>query len=311
MQTVLFTHSACLEHEPPLGHPESPDRLRAVLRAFDSEDFFYLHREQAPLASAEQIVRAHTQVYVDSILGIVPPDGHDPVFIDGDTALSSGSGEAMLRAAGAVIAAADAVMAGTARNAFCAVRPPGHHAERTTAMGFCFFNNVAVGAHHARAAHGLERVAVIDFDVHHGNGTQDIFAPDRNLFYASSHQMPLFPGTGLPDETGVAGNILNCILKPGAGSDEFRQIYADRILPRLAAFKPELILISAGFDAHIADPLAHISLTEEDYAWITREIMAIADTQCQGRIVSSLEGGYDLRALAVSTTAHVRALMGA
>ncbi len=311
MHTILFSHPACLGHETPPGHPESVDRLRAVLSALESEDFFYLHREEAPEATREHLVRAHYAPYVDAILAMVPEEGEDWVYIDPDTALAPGSREAMLRAAGAAVAAVDAVAEGRTRNAFCAVRPPGHHATPGQAMGFCFFNNVAVGAHHARAAHGFQRVAVVDFDVHHGNGTQDIFWSDPDLFYASTHQGPLFPGTGLPKERGTANNVLNLMMAAGTGPVEFRQAVDDRLLPALDAFAPDFLFISAGFDAHRRDPLAHFNLGDVDFAWITRELMAVADAHCGGRVVSTLEGGYDLQALASSTAAHVRALMGA
>jgi acetoin utilization deacetylase AcuC-like enzyme len=225
--------------------------------------------------------------------------------------MSSGSAEAALRAAGAAIAAVDGVMDGDFGNAFCAVRPPGHHAERSRSMGFCLLNNVAVGALHARVAHDLKRIAVVDFDVHHGNGTQDVFFADRDLFYASTHQLPLYPGTGSPDESGIAGNVLNRPLRPGSGSVEFRAAYRDSVLPALEAFMPEFILISAGFDAHRADPLANLALSEEDFGWVTREICTVAARVCGGRVVSTLEGGYDLAALAASAAAHVQALIEA
>ncbi len=220
------------------------------------------------------------------------------------------SGEAALRAAGAVCAAVDAVVGGAARNAFCAVRPPGHHAERARAMGFCLFNNVAIGAAHARAVHGLDRVAVVDFDVHHGNGTQAIFAADADLFFASTHQYPFYPGTGGRDETGV-GNIVNVPLAAGSGSDEFRQAMTGEILPALRGFAPDMVCVSAGFDAHVDDPLAQLRFTEDDYDWATREIAKAADECCDGRLVSTLEGGYDLAALGRSCATHVRALMAA
>lgn len=293
------------------GHPECPDRLRAIMAALEAEDFLYLDRQEARAATREEILRAHHETYVDSILAMVPEAGGDPVFIDMDTALSPGSGEAMLRAAGAVVQAVDDVMAEARRNAFCAVRPPGHHATPNTAMGFCFFNNAAIGALHAQAVHGMERVAVIDFDVHHGNGTQDIFHDDPTLFYGSTHQGQIFPGTGLPSERGVSENIVNCMLPPGSGSDEFRRAFGDRVIPALDRFAPNFLIISAGFDGHRRDPLAHLGLTEDDFAWATRALMAIADTHGEGRVVSTLEGGYDLRALGFSVAAHVRALMGA
>ena len=302
MTTALFTHPACELHDPGPGHPESPARLRAVLAALEAPAFARLARHAAPLATEEQIARVHPPELIHHLLGAVPQEGY--AMVDGDTILSPGSAEAELRAAGALCAAVDAVMSGDARNAFCAVRPPGHHAEPETAMGFCLFNNVAIGALHARAVHGLTRIAVVDFDVHHGNGTQAAFEADADLFFASSHQSPLYPGSGSVVERGV-GNIFNAPLPPGAGSEEFRQAWRERLLPALRTFKPEFILISAGFDAHADDPLANLNLTDEDYAWITREILAIAEDCCDGRVVSTLEGGYDLEALARSVRAHV------
>jgi len=307
MTTALFTHQACLYHETPPGHPESSDRLRAVLRALEDEAFQYLAREEAPPAAREEIERVHPSFYVDAVMKAVPERGYGS--LDPDTHVSPGSGEAMLRAAGAVVAAVDRVMSGKVQNAFCAVRPPGHHAEPTRAMGFCLFNNVAIGALHARARHGLKRIAVVDFDVHHGNGTQAMFQDDEELFFASSHQMPLYPGTGRPQERGRANNILNAALDPGAGSHEFRQAWDNTVLPALDAFNPEFILISAGFDAHRSDPLANLNLTEADYTWVTGKICAIAKARCAARVVSTLEGGYDLKALAASAAAHVKALI--
>jgi acetoin utilization deacetylase AcuC-like enzyme len=306
MTTALITHSACLYHETPSGHPESPDRLRAVLGRLEGPEFTTLERLEAPQASREQIGRVHPAYFVDAILKAVPERGL--VQVDGDTILSPGSGEAALRAAGAAVLAVDRVMSGQIQNAFCAVRPPGHHAEPTDAMGFCMFNNVAVGALHARESHRLNRIAVLDFDVHHGNGTQAMFGDDPDLFFGSSHQMPLYPGTGRRGERG-RGNIHNAPLPPGAGSHEFRQAWDNEILPALAAFQPGFIFISAGFDAHRADPLANLNLTEEDFAWVTRRLCRIAGAACDGRIVSTLEGGYDLVALAESAAAHVAALM--
>jgi acetoin utilization deacetylase AcuC-like enzyme len=306
MTTRLYTHAACLGHDMGPGHPERPARLQAIMAALEAEPFQYLERAEAPLATVEQLFRVHPQRYVQSILQSVPAAG---LFaLDPDTTLSPGSGEAALRAAGAVCAAVDAVAAGEIANAFCAVRPPGHHAEPGTAMGFCLFNNVAVGALQARAVHGLRRVAVVDFDVHHGNGTQAMFEGDSEAFYASTHQMPLYPGTGAASETGL-GNICNAPLPPYAGSEEFRAAMESRILPALDRFRPDFLLISAGFDAHRADPLANLELVEEDFVWVTDRLMAIADRHAGGRVVSTLEGGYDLDALAASAAAHVLALM--
>ena len=306
MTTWLFTHPACLTHEMGLHHPESPARLQAILAALDHDDFAGLVRREAPVATVDAIAAVHDRPFVEAVLAAVPRSGS--VALDPDTSLSAGSGEAALRAAGAVIAAIDAVLAGAADNAFCAVRPPGHHAEAAAAMGFCLFNNVAIGAEHARRHHGLARVAVMDFDVHHGNGTQHMFEHDGGLFYASTHQSPLYPGTGAARERGV-GNICNAPLPPGAGSAEFRAAFGDIVVPALDRFRPELLLISAGFDARRADPLAELELETADYAWATAALRGVADRHCGGRLVSALEGGYDLDALAASAAAHVRALM--
>ncbi|MDH3230289.1 MAG: histone deacetylase family protein [Alphaproteobacteria bacterium] len=307
MSTILYTHPACAAHDMGPMHPESPARLKAVLDALDAGEFDALDRRQAPAAELDQIARVHPRSYVERILAAIPETGF--VQLDPDTAVCPKSGEAALRAAGAVCAAVDDVMAGEADNAFCAVRPPGHHAEPSRSMGFCLFNNVAVGAEQARAVHGLGRVAVVDFDVHHGNGTQAMFWDDKNLFYASTHQSPHYPGTGGTGERGVAGNIVNAPLPPHTGSAGFRQAMQAMILPALAEFGPEFLLISAGFDAHAADPLASLELNEDDFAWVTRELMNIANAYCGGRVVSTLEGGYDLAALGRSAAAHVRTLM--
>ena len=306
MTTLLFTHDDCIAHDAGSFHPERPERLRAVLAVLEAEAFVLLERREAPKAEREQIERVHDPAYVSLILDSVPESGH--FSLDPDTALSPGSGEAGLRAAGALCAAVDAVVGGEARNAFCAVRPPGHHAEAARAMGFCLFNNVAIGARHAHAAHGLERVAVVDFDVHHGNGTQSAFERDVDFFFASTHQSPCYPGTGSERETGV-GNIVNAELLPGSGSEAFRHAFGERIVPALDGFSPDMILISAGFDAHTRDPLAQLNLTEDDFAWATREVLAVAERRCDGRVVSTLEGGYDLDALGASVAAHVGVLM--
>jgi len=306
MTTLLYTHPACLDHDPGRHHPESPARLRAVLAALDDPEFARLERREAPEADREDLLRVHSPRHVESILGAVPKTGH--VGIDADTVLSPASGEAALRAAGAVVAAVDAVVAREGDNAFCAVRPPGHHAEPLQAMGFCLFNNAAIGALRARQVHGLARVAVIDFDVHHGNGTQAAFEMDGSLFYASTHQYPLYPGTGSAGETGV-GNIVNVPLRPMSGSGQFRLALTQRILPALDAFRPEFVLVSAGFDAHRDDPLAQLMLDEADYTWVTERLLEIAYRHAKGRLVATLEGGYDLPALAASAAAHVRVLM--
>jgi acetoin utilization deacetylase AcuC-like enzyme len=306
MTTLLYTHPACLDHDTGPQHPERPARLKAVLAALEAEEFRALERREAPRATIEQIARVHPRGHVERVLAAVPREGL--AAIDADTVMSPGSGEAALRAAGALCAAVDAVVAGEAANAFCAVRPPGHHAEPTHPMGFCLFNNVAIGAEQAREVHGLKRIAVVDFDVHHGNGTQAMFEADPDLFYASTHQSPLYPGTGGAWERGV-GNIVNVPLPPAAGSDEFRAAMSGRVLPALEEFGPDLLIISAGFDAHRDDPLANLRLTEDDYAWVTRELMRVAALTSEGRVVSALEGGYDLHAMAASAAAHVKALM--
>ncbi len=308
MPTALYTHPVCLEHEMGAWHPEAPARLQAILKALEDEQFAYLQRREAPEGSLKDIERVHQTYYVEAIFENVPKSGH--VHLDPDTAMNPASGEAALRAVGGICAAVDAVVAGEIRNAFCAVRPPGHHAESSQAMGFCLFNNVAIAAERARHKHGLERIAIVDFDVHHGNGTQNHCFRYRDLFYASSHQWPCYPGTGMEHETGVYNNIVNVQLRPGAGSEEFRAGYRDRILPALDAFAPDMLLISAGFDAHVRDPLAQLRLQTEDFAWVTRELLEIADKRCGGRVVSTLEGGYDLQALAASVAVHVKALMG-
>ena len=285
--------------------PKSPARLRAILDVLEGGEFAVLDRRAAPRAALEDIARVHPGGFAERLLAAVPASGY--AAIDADTVLSPGSGEAALRAAGAVIAAVDAVIAGEAKNAFCAVRPPGHHAEPLHAMGFCLFNNAAIGAFRARAMHGLTRIAVVDFDVHHGNGTQAAFEADPNLLYASTHQMPLYPGTGAASEHGV-GNIVNVPLAPMSGSREFRHAFTTQILPALEQFGPELILVSAGFDAHRSDPLAQLMLVEADFAWVTERLLEVAAHHARGRLVSTLEGGYDLAALAASAAAHVARL---
>ena len=307
MPTFAYTHPSCFEHDPGRGHPESPARLHAVVGALKTAEFVALEWREAPRATDAQLELVHDRTYIAQLLHAVPQVG--VVDLTFDTAISPASGEAALRAAGAACAAVDAVMRGEAGNAFCAVRPPGHHARRDRPMGFCLFNNVAIGAFHAREAHELKRVAVVDFDVHHGNGTQEAFVDDADLFYASTHEYPTYPGTGAADETGV-GNIVNVPLRPMSGSAEFRAAWTRIILPALDAFGPELILVSAGFDGHAGDPLASLRLQDEDFKWVTRRILGVADARCRGRLVSTLEGGYDLVDLARSAAEHVRALMG-
>jgi acetoin utilization deacetylase AcuC-like enzyme len=307
MSTLLLTHTACLEHITPMGHPERPDRLRAIERILETEPFQMLARELAPAASLDAIALCHPMDYIEGIRDATPKEGL--VRIDADTTMSPGSFEAALRAAGGAVRAVDEVMSETVANAFVATRPPGHHAETAVPMGFCLFNNVAIAARHAQSQHGAERVAIVDFDVHHGNGTQDIFWSDPSVMYCSTHQMPLYPGTGAVSERGEHNSIVNAPLRPGDGGDQFRAAFETAILPRLRDFRPDLVIISAGFDAHMRDPLANLNLTEPDFAWATQKLMEIADQSAQGRVVSVLEGGYDLEGLARSVAAHVTALM--
>jgi acetoin utilization deacetylase AcuC-like enzyme len=304
--TLLVTHPDCVGHDPGHGHPEAPARLAAVLTALQEPEFAGLARRQAPLGNEADIARVHGQSFPASVMARVPQKGH--VALDADTILSPQSGKAALRAVGAVTLAVDAVMRGEAQNAFCAIRPPGHHAEPDHAMGFCLFNSIAVAARHAQAMHGIKRVAIVDFDVHHGNGTQAVAERDPTLFFASSHQFPLYPGTGAAHETGV-GNVVNVPLPSGTESAQFRRAFESRILPALDAFAPELLLVSAGFDAHRADPLAGLELEDDDFGWVTGRLTEAASRHAQGRLVSVLEGGYDLKALAGSAAAHVSALM--
>ncbi len=304
--TALLTQPSGLDHDTGPGHPECPDRLRAVMRALDVPAFAALERSEAPPATRAQLERAHPASYVDRILGLRPARG-ERVALDADTLMSAGSVEAALRAAGGACAAVDAVMGEQVRTAFAAVRPPGHHAEPARAMGFCLFGNAAIAALHARARWGVERVAVVDFDVHHGNGTQAMAWDDPDFFFASSHQSPCYPGTGAAEEQGAAGNVVNVPLAPGSGTVAFRRGWERVILPALQAFAPGLVIVSAGFDAHRADPLAQLELEVEDFAWVTEAIMSAAG----GRLVSVLEGGYDLAALGASVAAHVGALLAA
>ncbi len=309
MKTLILHHDDCLRHDPGTRHPERADRVRAVLSAIRNMQGTELL--PAPKASLDQIGRVHDTEYWQRVIELEPgadKPGADKVALDPDTVLSPGSIDAALRGSGAACFAIDQVFAGKSRNAFCVIRPPGHHAEVGRAMGFCLLNHVAVAARHALAVHGIKRVAILDFDVHHGNGTQSIFEQSPDVLYVSSHQMPLFPGTGSADETGC-GNILNLPLAPGDGSHEFRTAWSERGLPALQNFQPELIIISTGFDAHQRDPLGQLELQDEDYGWITGEICRIAQNTCEGRVISLLEGGYDLEALASASHAHVEALI--
>ncbi|EJW09942.1 Acetylspermidine deacetylase [Rhodovulum sp. PH10] len=307
MTTLYITHPAGLDHIPPLGHPERPDRLRVVERVLEQEAFQALAREQAPLAALSRIALCHPMHYIEAIRDASPREGL--IQLDTDTSMSPGTYEAALRSVGGAVLAVDEVMTGTVSNAFCAMRPPGHHAETALPMGFCFFNNAAIAARHARDKHGAERVAVIDFDVHHGNGTQDILWADPNIMYCSTHEMPLYPGTGAPSERGEHGTIVNAPLRAGDGGDEFQEAFENIILPRLMDFRPDLLVLSSGFDAHMRDPLSNINLLEPDYTWVTKSLMDVADKCANGRLVSLLEGGYDLQGLARSVGVHVLALM--
>jgi len=308
MATLYLTHDVCIEHDTGPGHPERPDRLRAINKVIDQPAFDALKREEAPMADVADIERAHPGPYIEAIREAVPQEGL--VRVDGDTVLSPKSWDAAMRAVGSGIRAVDQVMTGKVKNAFCAVRPCGHHAEQSIAMGFCIFNNIAIAGLYARARHDAQRVAVVDFDVHHGNGTQAMFWEDKDLYFGSTHQMPLFPGTGAVGETGV-GNIWNAPLRAGDGGEVFREAFESRILPGLKSHRPDLILISAGFDAHERDPLGSIRPVEDDFAWATQKMLDIADECCEGRVVSMLEGGYDLDGLANSVSAHVNVLMDA
>jgi acetoin utilization deacetylase AcuC-like enzyme len=309
MDTLIYSHEACFEHRPGPGHPESPERLRAVLAALRAPEFANLKWREAPLGTREQVTLIHDPDFVDQVIEASPRSGY--VALDaGDTVMSPGSLEAVMRCVGAACAAVDDVMNGDAANVFCATRPCGHHAEPDRAMGFCIFNQAAIAAAYAYDTHKLERIAVVDFDVHHGNGTQAAFYDRPELFYASSHQSPFYPGTGAAAEKGSSHNIVNVPLPRGCDSAYFRERISAEMLPAIRAFNPELLIISAGFDAHAMDPLAGLNLQDDDYYWVTDELRKIAAECCGGKLVSILEGGYSLDALQSSTTAHLRALTG-
>ena len=304
-KTLIYFHHDCELHAPGAEHPERPERVKAILSYLKHSDLQGLVYREAPKATVEQLSRVHPRNHVDSILNKVPPSGM--VSLDPDTRLSPGSGNAALRAAGAVCLALDEVINGPIQTAFCVTRPPGHHAESNRAMGFCLFNNVAIGAQHVRKKHGIQRVAIVDFDVHHGNGTQQIFEDDSDTLYVSSHETPLFPGTGSHYEKG-AGNISNIPLSPGTSSANFRQKWEQYGIPQLNSFSPELVMFSAGFDAHGDDPLATMQLNSEDFSWLTKRVRSATQHSTHERIVSTLEGGYNLQALCRGAAAHIQAL---
>lgn len=304
MTTALITHPDCLAHETPEGHPEQVARLERILEALEGKE---VTRVAAPLVAEDDLLRVHPKSHVQAIRAASPAKGVVP--LDADTWMSPGTLAAAHRAVGGAVRAVELVLSGEVRNAFVATRPPGHHAERETTMGFCLFGNVAVAAKYALDHHGLKRVAVVDFDVHHGNGTQDLLEDEPRAFFASSHQYPLWPGTVAAHETGPHDTILNVPLPPRSGGAVFRREYEAKVFPRVRAFKPDLILVSAGFDAHREDPLANLMLETEDFRWVTERLCDLADELCGGRLVSCLEGGYDLDALAESVAVHVDVLI--
>lgn len=307
MTTRYFQHSIFKDHVTPPGHPERVDRLRALDEAIQEQAFESLDLCEAPRAPDEAVLLAHPESFLEKVRSTIPEEGLTQV--DGDTYVGPHSFEAALHGAGAAMAGVDGVFAGTFDNAFIASRPPGHHAEKSTAMGFCLFNNVAIAARHAQRAHGAERVAIVDWDVHHGNGTQDIFWDDPSVLFCSTHQMPLYPGSGAKSETGEHGTICNAPLAAGDGADQFREAFKSRVLKAVTDFEPDLIIISAGFDAHYRDPLAQINLEDDDFDWATGRVMELADRFCNNRVVSVLEGGYDLKGLAGGASAHIQRLM--
>jgi acetoin utilization deacetylase AcuC-like enzyme len=305
MPTIIIQHDDCLRHDPGPRHPESAERIKSVLAGLNGlKGLEYL---PAPRATADQASRVHPEVFQQWLTEMEPEEGRVPLN-ELDTLMNKGSMDANLRGSGGVCFAIEQVHAGNAANAFCAIRPPGHHSGVDFAMGFCLFNHVAVGARHAQTLDGIDKVAIIDFDVHHGNGTQQIFEDDPTVMFVSSHEMPLYPGSGYMDETGC-GNVLNLPLAPGVGGTEFRRTWSTLGLPAVHSFQPDLILVSAGFDAHRRDPLGHLELEDSDYEWLTREILDLARDSAGSRVVSTLEGGYDLEALSTAPRAHVEALL--
>jgi len=306
MTTRLYTHPLCVEHLTPPGHPERPDRIRALDEVFAKPEFDALERIEAPIGDAAYYELAHPKDFLEKIESKIPTEGL--TVVDADTSASPKSWEVVKRVTGASMDAVDSVFEGTCDNAFVSMRPPGHHAEKTTAMGFCLVNNIAIAARYAQEKYGAERVAIVDFDVHHGNGTQDIFYDDPSVLFASSHQMPLYPGSGALNDTG-AGNIFNAPLSEGDDGSKFKEAFRERILPAVENFAPDFLMISAGFDAHHRDPLAGLNLVEDDFDWVTGKLMEISGQYCNNRLVSLLEGGYDLEGLALSASAHVKRLM--
>ena len=309
MSTRLYEHPIFLEHVTPAGHPERSDRIRAINVALEHPNFERLERRQAPQANEDAVLLAHPEEHLIAVMREIPEEEGEINQIEADTYASSKSLQAALTGIGGAMAAVDDVFTGRADNVFVAARPPGHHAEKMTAMGFCFFNNAAIAARHAQRTHGAERIAIVDWDVHHGNGTQDIFWDDPSVLFCSTHQMPLYPGTGAKDEKGTHNTIVNAPLSPNVGSDHFREAFKSRVLPALHDFRPDLIIISAGFDAHHRDPLAQINLTGEDFDWATGRVLELADRHAKNRVVSLLEGGYDLEGLAESAGMHILRMM--
>ncbi|MEK1897922.1 MAG: histone deacetylase family protein [Rhizobium sp.] len=309
MSTRLYEHPIFLEHVTPSGHPERSDRIRALNVALEHPNFERLDRKEAPQANEDAVLLAHPEEHLIAVMRQIPEEEDKINQLEADTYASQKSLQAALTGIGGAMAAVDDVFRGKVDNVFVAARPPGHHAEKMTAMGFCFFNNAAIAARHAQKAHGAERVAIVDWDVHHGNGTQDIFWDDPSVLFCSTHQMPLYPGTGAKDENGAHGTIVNAPLSPNVGSDHFREAFKSRVLPALNDFRPDIIIISAGFDAHHRDPLAQINLTGEDFDWATGRLLEVADRSANNRVVSLLEGGYDLEGLAESAGMHILRMM--